>query len=300
MENNFDLGIIGGGPAGYTVALNAKSEGLSAVLFEMDEVGGTCLNKGCIPTKAILHSAQMFKDMKNSTNLGINAENVTVDFQKVMERKNEIVLKLRKMLELSIKNSGTTVIKSHAEIIADNKIRDNERNIYNCKKIIVAVGAKPREIKGLEFDNKQILSSDDILNLENLPKSITIIGSGAIGIEWARIFSNFGVETTIVEMAEHLLPIADIEVSKRLERIFKVEKVKFYLNNCVEKVEKSEHNVKLTLKTGEEVTSECILVGVGREINHFENHKAIVLGDASRGIQLAHFAIKQAFEEIKG
>ena len=300
MENNFDLGIIGGGPAGYTVALNAKSEGLSAVLFEMDEVGGTCLNKGCIPTQAILHSAQMFKDMKNSTNLGINAENVTVDFQKVMERKNEIILKLRKMLELSIKNSGTTVIKSHAEIIADNKIRDNEGNIYNCKKIIVAVGAKPREIKGLEFDHKQILSSDDVLNLENLPKSITIIGSGAIGIEWARIFSNFGVETTIVEMAEHLLPIADIEVSKRLERIFKVEKVKFYLNNCVEKVEKSENNVKLTLKTGEEVTSECILVGVGREINKFENHNATVLGDASRGIQLAHFAIKQAFEEIKG
>lgn len=300
MENNFDIGIIGGGPAGYTVALNAKSEGLSTVLFEMNELGGTCLNKGCIPTKAILHSAQMFKEIRNSADLGINVDNVTVNFEKVMERKNEIVKKLRKMLELSIKNSGTTFVKSQAEIIDNGKIKDFEGNIYNCKKIIVAVGAKPREIKGLEFDNKQILSSDDILNLKKLPESIIIIGSGAIGIEWARIFSNFGVETTIVEMAEHLLPIADTEVSKRLERIFKGEKVKFYLNNCVNKVEKSENKVKLTLKTGEEINSECVLVGVGREINHFENHNATVLGDASRGIQLAHYAIKQALEEIKG
>lgn len=298
MTQQFDLGIIGGGPAGYTVAFQARSKGLSVVLFEKDKVGGVCLNRGCIPTKAILHSAELYEEMKSATELGITAENLSFDYSKVVERKDKIVEKLRKSLELSLKNSGVVVVNAEAKIPShtmkngENQVFANEE-IYECKKIITATGSKPRDFDGLRFDHKFILSSDDILNLKTLPKSIVIIGSGAIGIEWARILSAFDVEVTIVEMADHLLPLADIEVSKRVERIFKSKKIKFYTSNGVEKIE----NQNVTLKSGETLTPELVLLATGRTPQPIENCD-ICIGDACGKIQLAHFAIKQAVAEI--
>lgn len=298
MTQQFDLGIIGGGPAGYTAAFQARSKGLSVVLFEKDKVGGVCLNRGCIPTKAILHSAELYEEMKSATELGITAENLSFDYSKVVERKDKIVEKLRKSLELSLKNSGVVVVNAEAKITphtmkdGENQVFANEE-IYECKKIITATGSKPRDFDGLRFDHKFILSSDDILNLKTLPKSIVIIGSGAIGIEWARILSAFDVEVTIVEMADHLLPLADIEVSKRVERIFKSKKIKFYTSNGVEKIE----NQNVTLKSGEILTPELVLLATGRTPQPIENCD-ICIGDACGKIQLAHFAIKQAVAEI--
>lgn len=298
MTQQFDLGIIGGGPAGYTAAFQARSKGLSVVLFEKDKVGGVCLNRGCIPTKAILHSAELYEEMKSATELGITAENLSFDYSKVVERKDKIVEKLRKSLELSLKNSGVVVVNAEAKI-PSHTMKDGENQvfangeIYECKKIITATGSKPRDFDGLRFDHKFILSSDDILNLKTLPKSIVIIGSGAIGIEWARILSAFDVEVTIVEMADHLLPLADIEVSKRVERIFKSKKIKFYTSNGVEKIE----NQNVTLKSGETLTPELVLLATGRTPQPIENCD-ICIGDACGKIQLAHFAIKQAVEEI--
>lgn len=298
MTQQFDLGIIGGGPAGYTAAFQARSKGLSVVLFEKDKVGGVCLNRGCIPTKAILHSAELYEEMKSATELGITAENLSFDYSKVVERKDKIVEKLRKSLELSLKNSGVVVVNAEAKIPShtmkdgENQVFANEE-IYECKKIITATGSKPRDFDGLRFDHKFILSSDDILNLKTLPKSIVIIGSGAIGIEWARILSAFDVKVTVVEMADHLLPLADIEVSKRVERIFKSKKIKFYTSNGVEKIE----NQNVTLKSGETLTPELVLLATGRTPQPIENCD-ICIGDACGKIQLAHFAIKQAVEEI--
>lgn len=298
MTQQFDLGIIGGGPAGYTAAFQARSKGLSVVLFEKDKVGGVCLNRGCIPTKAILHSAELYEEMKSATELGITAENLSFDYSKVVERKDKIVEKLRKSLELSLKNSGVVVVNAEAKIPShtmkngENQVFANEE-IYECKKIITATGSKPRDFDGLRFDHQFILSSDDILNLKTLPKSIVIIGSGAIGIEWARILSAFDVEVTIVEMADHLLPLADIEVSKRVERIFKSKKIKFYTSNGVEKIE----NQNVTLKSGETLTPELVLLATGRTPQPIENCD-ICIGDACGKIQLAHFAIKQAVAEI--
>lgn len=298
MTQQFDLGIIGGGPAGYTAAFQARSKGLSVVLFEKDKVGGVCLNRGCIPTKAILHSAELYEEMESATELGITAENLSFDYSKVVERKDKIVEKLRKSLELSLKNSGVVVVNAEAKIPShtmkngENQVFANEE-IYECKKIITATGSKPRDFDGLRFDHKFILSSDDILNLKTLPKSIVIIGSGAIGIEWARILSAFDVEVTIVEMADHLLPLADIEVSKRVERIFKSKKIKFYTSNGVEKIE----NQNVTLKSGETLTPELVLLATGRTPQPIENCD-ICIGDACGKIQLAHFAIKQAVAEI--
>lgn len=302
MTQQFDLGIIGGGPAGYTAAFQARSKGLSVVLFEKDKVGGVCLNRGCIPTKAILHSAELYEEMKSATELGITAENLSFDYSKVVERKDKIVEKLRKSLELSLKNSGVVVVNSEAKIPShtmkngENQVFANEE-IYECKKIITATGSKPRDFDGLRFDHEFILSSDDILNLKTLPKSIVIIGSGAIGIEWARILSAFDVEVTVVEMADHLLPLADIEVSKRVERIFKSKKIKFYTSNGVEKIITARNDKSVVLKSGEVLTPELVLLATGRTPQPIENCD-ICIGDACGKIQLAHFAIKQAVAEI--
>ena len=286
----FDLGIIGAGPAGYTAALHAASTGQKVILFEKENIGGVCLNKGCIPTKSILHASELYYKLQNSQECGICAENITLDYSKVIERKNKTIEKLRKGIELALKNAKVTVINSEAKIIDKEKI-ESENTIYNCKKIICAIGASPRIVKGLEFDKEFLLSSDDILNLEALPKSILIVGSGAIGIEWARIFSNFGVETILVELAQHLLPIADIEVSKRIERIFKTKKIKFYTKTSIEKIE----NKTITLSNGEILEPEKVLVAIGRTPNPTVKIDGVeYIGDVSGEIQLAHYAIKQA------
>lgn len=298
-EKSFDIGIIGGGPAGYTAAINAGKKGLKTVLFEKNEIGGTCLNRGCIPTKAIMHSALLFKELKNSHDIGINTENISFDWTKIIEHKDNIILKLRKMLELSIKNSGATIINSEAQILDKETIKDSYNNIYHCKKIILAIGSEPKQIKGLEFDGDKILSSDDILRLDKLPKSIVIIGSGAIGIEWCRILSALDVDVKLIEMADHLLPAADIEVSKRIERIFKSEKINFYLNNSIDHIDKRPNNIFIRLKSGEDISADKILVAVGRSVvnqPHVDN--VVTIGDAFGSIQLAHFASKQALEEI--
>lgn len=294
MEN-FDLGIIGGGPAGYTAAIHAANSGQTVVLFEKENIGGVCLNKGCIPTKSILHASEIFQKLQNSQDLGISVENITLDYVKVIERKNQTVEKLKKGIALALKNSKVTVINAEAKLINTQQI-EAENSIYNCKKIICATGSSPKLIKGLEFDHEFLLSSDDILNMDKLPKSILIIGSGAIGIEWARIMSNFGVETTVVELATHLLPLADIEVSKRIERIFKTEKIKFFTETSVEKIK----NQTVILSNGEILTPEKILVAVGRTPNKVEKIEGVkYIGDVAGEIQLAHYAIKQALEEVK-
>ena len=295
MEN-FDIGIIGAGPAGYTAAFHAKSKGLSVVIFEKDCTGGVCLNKGCIPTKTILHVSELYQEMQNCADLGLSVENTGVDYKKILEHKNQVVEKLRKNLELALKNSKIQVIHSEAEIVDSNTITANGET-FKCGKIIAATGAEPKELKGLQFDHKFILNSDDILNLEELPKSILIIGSGAIGTEWARIFSNFGVEVTVIEFAGHLLPLADTEVSKRLERMFKTKKIKFYTGTTVERIDGK--NVLLT--NGEQLNPEKILLAVGRKPVSTEKISGVTyIGDVCGSIQLAHFGIKQAIAAIDG
>jgi len=297
MNNNFDIGIIGAGPAGYTYALHASAQGKSVVLFEKKQIGGVCLNKGCIPTKSILHSSEVYKQILNAEKFGVTTQNVTLDYSKVLERKNKTVETLRKGIELALKNAKVTVINSEAKIKDKNTIVECNADIYNCSKIVCSTGSSPKIIKGLEFDHEFLLSSDDILNLASLPKSILIVGSGAIGVEWARIFNNFGVETTVVELASHLLPLADAEVSKRLERIFKTEKIKFFTQTCVKEI----NNKKITLSNDEILQPEMVLVAVGRTPNITDKIDGVTyIGDVTGEIQLAHYAIKQAIEDIDG
>ncbi len=290
---DFEYGIIGGGPAGYTAAINLAKKGHSVILFEKDKLGGTCLNRGCIPTKSMLHFSELYAELKKLAEFDIKISKP--DFSKVIEKKDKTVEKIRKTLELVVKNSGVKTVYANACVKDEHTIiADSE--CYNVDEIIIATGSKPREVKGLEFDGEFILCSDDVLSLQNLPETVLIVGSGAIGIEWARIFSNFGVEVIITEMAEHLIPLADVEVSKRVERIFKQKGIKFYLNDSIQSIE----NKRVTLKSGVEISPDLILVAAGRTPIVPASDTAKVLGDACGEIQLAHFAIHQAKEYTLG
>lgn len=296
MAESYDLGIIGGGPAGYTSAFYAVSQGKTVVVFEKDKLGGTCLNRGCIPTKAFMHIADLYTELQGADKLGISCEGLSFNFEKAAEYKNGVVNKLQKSLELMMKNSKIPVVNAEAKVVGENKIIAGEQE-YICNEIVVATGSKPREIKGLEYDHEFILSSDDILNMTKLPHSIVIVGSGAIGVEWARILSAFGVEVTIVELADRLVPLADWEVSKRVERIFKMRKIKTYLSTSVEKVE----GKTVQLSNGESLTPECVLVAVGRlPVKPDTQYNVKCIGDACGEIQLAHYAMNQAKDLVLG
>lgn len=291
----YDYGIIGGGPAGYSAAIYAAKEGKKVILFEKDQIGGTCLNRGCIPTKTFLHWADLYSDFKSGVKKELfRATELGFCFDKVAAEKDRVCDTLRKSLELVLKTMKINVINAEAKI-EDNKIIANNE-VYECENIIIATGARPREIKGLEFDGEFILSSNDILNLTTCPKNIVIVGSGAIGIEWARILSAFDTQVTIVEMANNLLPLADIEVSKRIERIFKKQGIKFYTNTSVSSVDKS--NKKILLSNNETLETDILFVAAGRIANNELNGTKI--GDCSGEIQLAHYATSQARNIILG
>ena len=292
---DFDFGIIGGGPAGYTIGMQLAKQGKKVVLFEQEFLGGTCLNKGCIPTKSLLHSSEVYKQILSSVDFGLEIEVKSFDFSKIAEKRDKTVEKIRKSLELAVKNSGVTVVYAKAEVKNSQTILANNLE-YNVGEIVYATGAKPREIKGLEFDNKFIFNSDDVLKLNYLPQKVLIVGSGAIGIEWARIFSNFGVEVSLVEMTEHLVPLADIEVSKRVERIFKQNKIKFYLNDCIDNIS----DKKVTLKSGMVIEPDFVLMAVGRLPLEYPEAVKNLVGDVSGQIQLAHYAIQQGINFASG
>ncbi len=292
---DFEYGIIGGGPAGYTAAMNLAKRGHSVVLFEKDKLGGTCMNRGCIPTKSILHSAEIYSNLKKAFEFGISVDLSNFEYSKVIEKKDRTVEKIRKSLEFAVKNSGVKIIYEQACIKDKNTILAGD-NEYRTGKIIYACGSKPKELKGLEFDGEFIVNSDDLLNRTTLPESVLIVGSGAIGTEWTRIFSAFDVNVTVVELAEHLIPAADIEVSKRIERIYKQKGIKFYLGDSINRIE----GKKVYLKSGAEILPDIILAAAGRTPVCQICDGVEVLGDSCGEIQLAHYAIHQAAELSAG
>lgn len=298
----FDFGIIGAGPAGYTAAIRAAQLGKTVVLFEKEYLGGVCLNKGCIPTKTFLHSADVYNSIKKASVLGIEIENYSINFEKVAERKEKTVEKIRKSLEMLLKSYGIEIVFAEAnavnskqQIANSNQIKANGE-IYECSHILVATGAEPKCVGGFEFDHEFILSSDDVLNLKTLPKKVAIVGSGAIGVEWARIFSSFGTEVSIIEIADKLLPLADFEVSQRLERIFKMAKVKMYLSTSVKEIQ----DKKVTLSNGEILEPDFVLFATGRKpVDVGVETPTYKIGDAFGAIQLAHFASHQGVQVVE-
>ncbi|MBQ9245405.1 dihydrolipoyl dehydrogenase [bacterium] len=256
----FDIGIIGAGPAGYVAAIRAAQKGLTVVLFEKEHIGGTCLNKGCIPTKTILHSCSVYKELQNLSKLGLNAENISFDFETIQTRQKTVSEKIRKSLTGLIKGYGITIVEEEALIENKNIIKTTSSE-YEVKNIIIATGSQPNKIKFTgSYSDDFVLTSDDVLNMQQLPSSIVIVGSGAIGIEWARIFSTLGVKVTVVEMMEKLLPPADIDISDRLVRLFKKSRIDFYTSTLIEKIEGN----TVFFNNGQQTETEKVLLGAGR------------------------------------
>lgn len=293
-KKQFDFGIIGAGPAGYTAAIRASQLGKTVVLFEKEALGGVCLNKGCIPTKAFMHCVDVYNSLKKASNLGIEIENYSFNFEKAVQRKEKIVEKIRKSLEMLLKSYGIEIVFAEAKVL-DSIIKANGEQ-YECTNILIATGSEPKCVGGFEFDHEFILSSDDVLNLKTLPQKVLIVGSGAIGVEWARIFAGFGVEVSIVEIDEKILPLADFEISQRLERIFKMARIKMFVETSVKEIK----DKKVTLSSGEAFEPDFVLFATGRGVNTIENYESLQkIGDAYGAIQLAHFASHQGVQVVE-
>jgi len=224
----YDLAVIGAGWAGFNAALKAKEAGLKVCLIEASDVGGTCLNRGCIPTKTLIQSARVFNLTKKSLNFGIELQGAArVNFSKIQERKDKIIAQLRSGMQFLLK--GIDFVNADAYFESNHQIKAGDKFI-TAKFILLASGSKPLEIGNLKFDGKKILSSDDILNLKELPGSLLIIGGGVIGCEFANLFSAFGTQVTIAEKMPQLIPGLDIDAAKKLETTFKKRGVKILLN----------------------------------------------------------------------
>ena len=309
----YDLAIIGLGPAGLEAAQIAIKNNLNVIAFEKKELGGTCLNVGCIPTKSILYTSQLLKEIQESSNLGINMfSSPSYSWQTILDRKIEIVNKFNKLLNTTI-SKNLTLIKAKAEInINYNNLEIYaDDNVYQAKNILICTGSSPIELPGLPFDGNFVINSDDLFNMQDLPKKITIVGSGAIGLEWAKILSDLGVQVKLIEKAPTLAPLLDIELQKRIERILKQNKIEYYKNDYITSVS----NDLVTLNSGCAFDTDCILIAIGRKPNLpsitisgcMEKYKLkaekdgscdienlFIVGDAQGQSMLAHSASYQA------
>jgi dihydrolipoamide dehydrogenase len=271
----YDLIVIGSGPGGYSAAIRAGQYGLKTALVEKQaRLGGTCLLVGCIPTKSLLHTADVWQHFVNAEADGIYVENPRLDYPKVKERKDGIVNKHSKGVEMLLKRAKVERIAGFATLKGGGKVEvktDAGVQMLEAKNIIIATGSEARMLPGLEPDPEFILTNIEILNLTAVPKSLIIIGAGAVGVEFASIFKRFGTDVTVIEMLPRVVPVEDEDISKELERVFKKQKIRVETGARAENVEKTGAGVKLTLTTRdgkqEQLTAEKLLVAVGRKPN---------------------------------
>jgi dihydrolipoamide dehydrogenase len=271
----YDLIVIGSGPGGYSAAIRAGQFGLKTALIEKQaKLGGTCLLVGCIPTKSLLHTADIWERFLHSDAEGIQADNPRLNYPKVKDRKDGIVNKHAKGVEFLLKRAKVERISGYATLKGGGKIEvksDSGTQTLEAKNIIIATGSEARMIPGLQPDPEFILTNIEILNLTAVPKSLAIVGAGAVGVEFASIFKRFGTDVTVIEMLPRVVPVEDEEVSKELERVFKKQKIRVETGAKAENIQKTGKGVKLTLTTRdgkqEVLEAEKLLVAVGRKPN---------------------------------
>jgi dihydrolipoamide dehydrogenase len=275
----YDLVVIGSGPGGYSAAVRAGQYGLKTAIIEKDaKLGGTCLHVGCIPTKALLHTADLWTFANHSADEGITIEKPTLNFPKVIERKNGIVQKHAKGVEFLMKKNkvdwipGFATIKSAQGAVKKIEVKgDKGTQTLETKNILLATGSEARMLPGLKPDAEFILTNIEILNLTAVPKSLMIIGAGAVGVEFASMFRRFGSQVSLFEALPRIVPVEDEEVSKELERVFKKSGIRVETGAKCDNVQKTGHSVKMrvTLSSGkvEDVEAEKLLVAIGRSPN---------------------------------
>lgn len=328
--SSYDAIVIGGGPAGYTSAIRIAQLGGKVCIIEEDKVGGTCLNRGCIPTKALLTSAGLYNKIKKARDFGINIDNYSADFPAMMQRKDRIVNRLRMGVEYLLKNNGVEILKGRGKVKGKGTVEvanGNEVQTIQGTHIVIASGSKPAKIPGIEYNGNTVVTSDELLSLTNLPGSLLIIGGGVIGCEFACIFSELGTKVSIVEMLPQILPAEDEEIALTLRGILEKRGIKIYTGTKVNTIATGPSQVISELSNGEKIETEKVLVCTGRVPNSsglgleesgvkVEKGRVITdqkmrtniegiyaIGDVTGGILLAHVAMAEgvvAAENIMG
>lgn len=261
--NDFDVVILGGGSGGYATALRSAQLGLSVALIEQDKLGGTCLHRGCIPTKALLHAGEIAENTKHAAEFGVNAQFISMDMLAVNAYKDGVISKLHKGLQGLVKSRNITYIEGHGKLVSENQVEVNGV-VYTGKNVVLATGSYPRTLPGLEIDGKQIVTSEEAMKFEYVPKSVIVLGGGVIGCEFASVWSSFGADVTIIEGLPRLVALEDESSSKQLERAFRKRGIKFETGIKFQSATKGPEGVTVTLENGATHTAEVLLVAVGR------------------------------------
>jgi len=258
-----DLVILGGGSGGYAAALRAAELDMSVVLIEKDKVGGTCLHRGCIPTKALLHTAEVADNAREGEQFGVKSTLSGIDMDGVNAYKDGVISKNHKGLAGLIKSRGITYVEGEGRLVSPTAVQVGEQ-VYEGKHVLLATGSYARSLPGIEIDGTRVITSDHALQLDRVPSSAIILGGGVIGCEFASAWKSFGVDVTIVEGLPHLVPLEDESSSKLLERAFRRRKIDFSLGSRVSSVQTTNDGVKVSLENGKEFEAELVLVAVGR------------------------------------
>ena len=261
--SQFDVVILGGGSGGYACALRSSQLGLSVALIEENKLGGTCLHRGCIPTKALLHAGEVADSSRHSADFGVNTQFIGIDMLAVNAYKDGVVSKLHKGLQGLVKSRNVTYIEGHGRLVSKNEVEVNGVK-YTGKNIVLATGSYPKTLPGLDVDGTQIITSEQAIAMDRVPKSVIVLGGGVIGCEFASVWKSFGSEVTIIEGLPHLIALEDESSSKGLERAFRKRGINFELGTRFKSVSKDSKGVTVTLEDGKTFTAEVLLVAVGR------------------------------------
>lgn len=327
-----DLAVLGGGPGGYVASIRASKMGLKTAVIERDYLGGVCLNCGCIPTKTLYHVAFILNEIKKAKDFGIDVSEPKLDFKKTMARKDQIIEMQRKGLKSHFKKNNIELIKGSGRIIARDRVAvrtlDSQEIEVEAKNIIIATGSSAANVKPFDLSEKGVVDNAGILSIEEIPKSLLIIGGGVIGSEFANIFSSLETKVTIIELLPRILSTEDEDVSKVIYNVFRKKGIEIFTDTIVEKVEKSGDDFICTASGGNKITADKVLISVGRRPNSSDigiekagvevdqkgyikvdshlrtNVRGIyAVGDVIGGLQLAHVASEEgkiAAENIAG
>ncbi len=322
------LTVIGAGPGGYEAAIYAAKKGFEVVLIDKDELGGTCLNRGCIPTKALIASYDAYEAVADADDFGILKDGtVTIDYEKIIERKNKVVKNLVKGIGMLIKANKITYVNGFGSLVDKNTVKvvkeGGEEELISTDYVILATGSVPTVPKMFGYDGKRVISSNEILDMNTLPESIIIVGGGVIGCEIGQFLAKMGSDVTVVEMQDRILSTCDEDVIKHVLRQFKKDKVKVITSDGVSEVIVGEDSVEVTLNSGKSLSAEYLMVSVGRrpyteglnldnagveltERGFIKTDETLrttadniyAIGDILSSYQLAHVASKEAFVAV--
>lgn len=331
MADQYNVAIVGAGPGGYVAAIRAAQLGMKALLVEKDQVGGTCLNRGCIPTKALLRSAEVWSAAQAAADFGVQLTGAAVDWAQAQKRKEQVVSRLRKGVESLLKKNQVVLLAGTATLTSPTSLKvqkgDGAMETVSARHILIATGARPKTLPGVPIDEDRVLSSTGALELDHIPASLVVIGAGAVGVEFACLFQTLGSKVTLLEALPQVLPAEDAEVAEELTKALKRQRIRVETGARVEKVEADDQGVRVAFTTAagkaETVSAEKLLMAVGRgpateglgldaagvktdrgwiPVNgHMQTHVPSVyaIGDCVPTLQLAHVASAEGIVAVE-